>query len=231
MKNLFYLLAFLMIVSCSNYGEKIVVDKTEIYYKDGVTKEQAETLGKYLQKAEFTDDNEKSVQLTKNADNNHLIFRMVVDEAYANDKQYDAMYKSFARNLSAALNQPVDFEICDNSFTTLKTFKADDISKLVNVGNTELLYTKNISEEELNSMIAHLEESNKSEDVPMTIELDKQNDTIIYRMVVKESYLNDASYEAIFKNYGTLLSREVFNGTPLQAEMCNDMMQTVKVVR
>ncbi|MEZ4880604.1 MAG: hypothetical protein R2801_10625 [Chitinophagales bacterium] len=231
MKYLYFLLAFLMFTACSNYGDKIVVDKTEIYYKDGVTKEQAETLGQYLKEAEFTDNNEKSVQLTKDANNGNFIFRMVVDQAYANDKQYDAMYTMFARNLAVAMNKPVDFELCDSGFNTLKTFKAEDISKFVNVGKTELLYTKNISEDELNSMTAYLEESNKSEDVPMTIELDKQNDTIIYRMVVKESYLNDASYEAIFKNYGTLLSREVFNGTPLQAEMCNDMMQTVKVVR
>jgi len=48
-----------------NFGEKIEVDGTEIFYKGGVTQADAQRLGDKLKAMEFVDGNRKSVQLLK----------------------------------------------------------------------------------------------------------------------------------------------------------------------
>ena len=64
-----YLILALLCVSsvgCGpNFGEKLVINKTDIFYKDGATREDAERLGAVLEKLEFIDGNKKSVQLLK----------------------------------------------------------------------------------------------------------------------------------------------------------------------
>lgn len=56
MKKLFFLcIATQMLLSCSNYGDKLEFNATEVYYKDGVTEAEATQLGNYLVTSEFAD--------------------------------------------------------------------------------------------------------------------------------------------------------------------------------
>jgi len=51
-----------------NFGEKLELEKTEIYYKDGATQADAQRLGDKLTEMKFVDGNPKSVQLLKRDD-------------------------------------------------------------------------------------------------------------------------------------------------------------------
>ena len=79
MKKFFsILLALIVIAGCGNFGKKVSKDYLEIYYKDGITKEQAEKALEYFypkwqDKGEET--KRKSIQLAKNGDT--INFRMV----------------------------------------------------------------------------------------------------------------------------------------------------------
>jgi pectate lyase len=72
-------------VGCKSYGDKIKInDQSEVYYKDGATKEEAQKLGDFLLKNNYFDTKtEKSVQLTKDADTFDV--RFVVDKARAQE--------------------------------------------------------------------------------------------------------------------------------------------------
>ena len=117
-----YTVGFLLILGCSEYGAKLQYQKTEIYYTNLIEKEEAEKLGDFLVSSKFAGENEKSVQLSKNEENNHYEFRMVTTKKAAKSETYEAIFKIYAKQLSDSVfnSSPVDFHVCDNTFKTLK---------------------------------------------------------------------------------------------------------------
>lgn len=228
MKKLIYLFVLTFLTACSNYGEKIEFNGTEVYYKDGVTKEQAEKLGVYLQAEGFTDGNRKSVQLVKDENTGNLTFRMVTSKGSAYNPQNETMFESFTRNLSQQFEQPVDFQLCDESFETLRSFKASDVPALIEKGNLQVLYTKNVTEKQAQSLADFLTKDEK--ETAMTVQLDQRNDTLVYKMVVKAGYENNEAYTMVLKAYKDMMSKEIFNNQIVEAQMCDENMQTLKVI-
>jgi hypothetical protein len=129
MKNIKILIILLattaLITSCTGYGDKLEFDKTEVYYTNGVTKVEAQNLGKYLISSGFSDGNAKSVQLSRNKENNRYQFRMVTNEKAQKDSTYDFIFQLMAGQISDSVfnGKPVDFHICDNTFKTVKEIK------------------------------------------------------------------------------------------------------------
>lgn len=128
MKKQHYILIFILsvlLISCNTYGEKLEFNKTEVYYTNKVKKEEAEKLGKYLVSSKFADGRAKSVQLTKNEESGNYVFRMVTNEKAANSKTYETVFKLVATQISDSVfnSAPVDFDVCDNTFNTIKTIK------------------------------------------------------------------------------------------------------------
>jgi hypothetical protein len=79
-KILFFLLPVMVAFSsCDDYGKKVAVGQSEVFYKgDGVTKENAEKLGEFLVKNKLFDKEQKSsAQITK--DSNTYFVHLVMD--------------------------------------------------------------------------------------------------------------------------------------------------------
>lgn len=118
------------LINCSNYGEKLQFEKTEVYYTDNVNKEEAEKLGNFLVNSGFAGENKKSVQLSKNKENGNYQFRMVTTKEAAESKTYETIFKYYAKQISDSVfdKKPVEFHVCDNVFKTLKVipFKDED---------------------------------------------------------------------------------------------------------
>ncbi|MFK8061042.1 MAG: hypothetical protein AB8B78_13250 [Polaribacter sp.] len=118
-----FILTSFFLQSCTNgYGKKLQYQKTEVYYTDKVEKADAEKLGDFLVKSKFADENEKSIQLSKDEKNGNYQFRMVTTKKAAESDSYKAIFKIYAKQISDSVfnKQPVDFHICDNTFNTLK---------------------------------------------------------------------------------------------------------------
>lgn len=118
----------ILFTSCNSYGSKEVFNGTEVYYKTGVSKDEAMKLGNYLVSSEFADGNKKSVQLIKNKETGAYVFRMVTNKEAQESDSYDFIFKLMAVQMSDSVfnKEPVDFEVCDNLFNTVKTFKFSD---------------------------------------------------------------------------------------------------------
>lgn len=115
----------LALSACNNYGDKVSKDFLEVYYKDGINKEQAEKtlnfLYPYWKSPGSEETNRKSVQLIKNGDT--IYFRMVsVAEKVAlmNDEIFYQMGNTFADSLFGG--SPVNVDLTDNKFKTIRTF-------------------------------------------------------------------------------------------------------------
>ena len=128
MKRILTILAIVtLFMSCSNYGEKLEFDGTEVYYTKGIEKAEATKLGQYLISSKFADGRKKSVQLAKDEKTNRYSFRMVTAEKAAKDSTYNFIFKLMARQISDSVfvGKPVDFHVCDNTFNTLKVLTYD----------------------------------------------------------------------------------------------------------
>ncbi len=230
MKPIIAFLSLLLFISCSDYGEKISIDGTDVYYKNGVTQTQAQALADYLKSSGFTDGNEKSVQLIKNKETGNLTFRMVVASSFTEGK--DMVFKTFAKQLSKDVfnGEPVDFEICDNTFGTIKNFVFEDQDELIEKDGTSVFYTKNVTGEEAKNLANYLKSSGFTDGTPKTIQLDKQDGIFLFRMIAKEGVEKDESNLTILKSYGEMISKNAFNGAPVKVHLCNDALETILVI-
>jgi len=129
MKNIKFLIILLastaLLIACNGYGKKLTFSKTDVYYTNGVSKLEVQKLGKYLTRSGFADGNAKSVQLSKNKENNHYQFRMVTNEKGLKDSSYNFIFQVMAMQISDSVfnGKPVDFHICDNTFKTVREIK------------------------------------------------------------------------------------------------------------
>lgn len=229
-KQLLFILALILMASCENYGDKLTFDGTDIYYKDGVTKEQATQLGNYLIAEEFADGSEKAVQLLKDTETNIFTFKMIVDESILDDTSYDYIFKTFARDLSEEFKTPIDFHLADNAFNTLKGYLFSDLPKSIYAKATQILYTSKITALEATTLKNYLIESKFADESPKTIEFDKKNDTYLFRMVIKEGLENDENTVKVLKVFGEAISKDAFNNKPLKVHMCNNNLITLKEI-
>jgi hypothetical protein len=122
------------LTSCTNYGKKVSQDYLEIYYKDGISREQAEKTVKFLypywKDKTSIETSKKSVQLTKTGDT--VNFRMVSDEKkmkLVDDETFYTMSNIFSDSLFN--HSPVNLVLTDNHFKTIRTlhFKKMELSE------------------------------------------------------------------------------------------------------
>jgi len=124
--HVLYLIFALLCVSsvgCGpDFGEKLVIKKTEIYYKDGATKEDAQRMGGFLEKLKFIDGKRKSVQLRKPDD--VWEFRMAVADGGNSDALKQQM-KLYCLELSAGCfdGETVEVHICDQKLESKSIVK------------------------------------------------------------------------------------------------------------
>jgi len=220
------------ITSCSDYGDKIPFDESEVYYKAPVTKEEAQKLGNYLVKQSFFDKNPKSVQLLKEGDTYQ--FRMVAKEGVDKDEAYAKIAETFAIHLSRDLYEGklVEFHICDDQFKTLRTIipDKDDLSVKLEFNGSELFYYKPVVNNEAKALGEYLISNGFFNENPKSVEIKKDGTGYIFRLVVKPEMEKDEEYLEIVRTFATDLSTSVFSGSPVRIQLCDDQFVTLKEV-
>ena len=111
----------LLFVGCTNYGEKKVFNKGEVYYTEGIDTADVDKLGNYLVEVEFFDGREKSVQLQKNGEG--YVFRVVMQDEYFGKEETTKTFRLIGKLLSSQVfdDAPVDVELTDEYFETKET--------------------------------------------------------------------------------------------------------------
>jgi hypothetical protein len=113
------------LAGCQDYGKKVTKGPIEVYYKDGITEEQAQhtaNMFAYIDSMQNNNTkNTKSMQLCKKKD--ELLFRMVAEK----DKLGTVPDESFfiiGNIVSDSIfhGAPVTVELTNNKFETFKTF-------------------------------------------------------------------------------------------------------------
>lgn len=120
------LLLVISLAACTNYEKKATKGHVEIYYKDGISPEQAQKTADFLYSIDVAVNNnttaKKSIQLTKEGDT--VNFRMVIDEkklASVNDENFYALGSVVSDSLFDS--KPVNVQLTDNTFKTIRTIR------------------------------------------------------------------------------------------------------------
>jgi len=102
--------------------------------------------------------------------------------------------------------------------------------KQINKNGLQLFYTDKITEEEANRMVNFLIESESVDGDEKTIQLNKNGRTYEFRMVVKKGIEQDQEYIEIFRNFTLELSEFVFNNSPVDIHLCDELLNTIRVI-
>ncbi len=120
-----------VLTSCDNYGEKVAVGESEVFYKgDGVTQKDAQALGEFLKENElFVNDEKRSAQLLK--EGNKYIVNLVVDKKAAAPSFRLNLWK-LQSNLSNSVFAGADtrFSFTDDKFNNGDVLEATNVVKL-----------------------------------------------------------------------------------------------------
>ncbi|MEP6948022.1 MAG: hypothetical protein ABI863_02045 [Ginsengibacter sp.] len=237
-----------ILASCSNYGTKVTFPdhKGEVYYKgDGVTEADAKAVGKFLESQQFflKDDKKRSVQISK--DSGRVKARFVVDEkALATIPNVDESFALMGALMSKEVfnNTPVDVVFTDEFFKDIKTipYKAGALAA-VNVreeinqmqkkeyNKNTLYYTKDIPNEEADTISAYLVKNG-------FFTKDGNNDLIVAKnpgngfhvsFLIKASFANEEGLQKA-DNFGKEMKRDLFANVPLEFEVLNENLESVK---
>jgi hypothetical protein len=123
-KILLPLLAVLMLAACTNYGKKVKIGSVEIYYKEGINKEDAEKTADLFDRAiKESDPNStqrKSFQLIKSSDT--VTLNMVVDKEKMGAVGDESFYAISTLVSDSIFNgKPVNLTLTDNKFKPIRT--------------------------------------------------------------------------------------------------------------
>jgi len=123
-KQLIVLSLFVIVglTGCTDYGKKVNHGHVEVYYKEGISKEDAQKTADlfYRMDANNSGGIKKSLQLVKDKDS--ICFRMVVNEKKLASVPDDA-FNALANILSDSVfnSNPVNVDLTDDHFKTIRS--------------------------------------------------------------------------------------------------------------
>jgi hypothetical protein len=154
MKSLVPVIALAMIFSsCSDFGDKVKTGDIEIYYKNGVNKDQAQKTADMIYRSQVASGQDvsqrKSLQLTR-GNGDTIILKMVVDKVKAAQTQ-DLVFQGISDAVSDSIfaGNPVNMVLSEGDFSPIKTIPYKKLvmetpasfgDKVVS-GNAEVYYT------------------------------------------------------------------------------------------
>lgn len=94
----------------------------------------------------------------------------------------------------------------------------------------ELYYTSNVSQVEASRLGSYLVSSQFFDGTRKTVQLDNNAGTYEFRMVVKKGIESDQEFLQLFKLFAAELSRDVFGGSQVDIHLCDERLETLRVV-
>ncbi len=236
MKQVIYLLlAAFTLGACTNYGKKVKDHHIEVYYKDGISKEEAEKTAKLLYEADQAVGNkadQKSVQLTRNGDT--INFRMVTVAEKLKGME-DDVFVTMGNVISEKIfnGKPVNVDLTNNKFATIRTihFIKENTEEKYGTKFTDgkiEVYTSDKIVPELGQELATMLNKEITPSGTISFQLDQdENDLYIVRMVTAADKVDQLTNEQLNEMCATI-SNKTLGGAPLTFELTNGAFKTLR---
>ena len=223
------------LTACTNYGKKVSQDYLEVYYKDGISKEQAQKTLNFLYplwKSDSGKTNTKSVQLTK-AGGDSINFRMVSNKdklKEIGDETFYAMANLFSDSLFNGV--PVNIIFTDEMFKTYRTlvFKkitTPDYGEKVTSGNIEVYAKNGFSAEQAQELAGFLNKTISPENI-ISFQISKNEEGFYLLKMVTSADKAGSLTDEDLNDISSKVSDGVFSGAPLIFQLTDETFKPLK---
>ncbi|HEX4072838.1 MAG TPA: hypothetical protein VHX68_16785 [Planctomycetaceae bacterium] len=109
-----------LLTGATNYGTRLKVNQSDLYYTSAVSKEDAQRLRDVLVESKICGDKQISMQITKSG--KMLQFRFVVKPGSDKDESQIPTVQAMGAMLSSVVfgGAPLEIHLCDDHFQTLR---------------------------------------------------------------------------------------------------------------
>ncbi|MBI3137788.1 MAG: hypothetical protein HYZ15_04310 [Sphingobacteriales bacterium] len=235
-----YFLPFLLSalgIACTQYGPKVGSGNIEVYYKEGISKTQAEKTATLFRDALMSsnpnDKATKSFQLSKPGDS--VLLKMVADKARLGSVEDDAFYAMSALvSDSVFAGAPVNLALTDNKFKEFRyyafkkpTMEDPSWGTKYESGNVEL-FANGVDSSLAGKLAGYLETYfNPANTFSFQVSTNEQG-VFVVKMVIDPSRINDIT-EADMAEASNGMSEKVFSGSPLQFQLADASFKPLRV--
>lgn len=242
-------------VSCNNFGKKIKIEGTrgEIYYKKGVTKEEAIKVGNYLKKeGYFSEDKPASIQLTKQGED--YTVRLVYNKDYYNKTPaLDEIFKKGGVEMSKELfnGKKVNVALADKYMKDFKTYPYDEhyAAELEAPGTDKTMgdqtsfnkgdydhdsaggvdfYWKGISDSDSKMIADYIVKNGSFAGGTAEIYMSKEGERYVLKFPVKEEYQNSSDIINEIEKVSKDIKDNVFPNNPYSFHITDLHLKTIK---
>ena len=222
---LYLVLAMIVVASTGcrpNFGEKLEVNATEIYYKDGATAADAQRLADMLEEKQFIDGKRKSVQLTKNG--NVWQFRLAVARGGITEAVKREM-KVYGLELSAGFDgDPFETHLCNLKLES-QAVVTGLRGKRYQLSNT-IYYYNDLELEQVKNVAAIAVGTQLNTNTGYVFHMSQPETTIQVRMTHPTGGKGDQKLAAAAKNTAVAASSRVFDGKQVDVLICDPFFET-----
>ncbi len=216
----------------NNYGAKVTNGQIEVYYKDGVTKHEADRLASLLAREWANAPDKRSVQLVKT--DGQYRFRMVVKPEYQNDPDFNANMSIFGSQIAREIlnSQPLEMDVCDERLKTIKSVPIlQELLNRVKKDRFSVYYAPDISKEQAEKLLEWLTKEFATNQNQVDLSLKKQTDTIIVSMPYKKEFLERPEIIEELNIMAKKLSQDVFDGATTELTTCDPMFRVFQTFK
>ena len=234
LSNSFLYLVFALIcissIGCGpNFGEKLEIEGTEIYYKDGATQADAQKLGDKLKELQFVDGNRKSVQLLKPDD--VWEFRMAVGKS-GNSEAIRNQMKRYCLELSSAFDgAPVEVHICNSGLESKSVVKglSGKRYQYTYKNSSTVCFYQDIDIAKVKRFVAIAKGSELDRGDDSTFHISKSADAIEIRMAHSVEAQKNKAVMVAATNAAVSASNTLFGGKRVDVLICDPYFDSPKV--
>lgn len=240
MKTLIIALAALLsLAACTNYGKKVTSGHIEVYYKDGISKGDAEKTAKLMYDSDIAAGNKtdkKSIQLTKTGDTINFRMVAVLEKLKGLD---DEVFLSMGNVLSDKVfdGKPVNVDLTNNKFSSIRVihYKKIDYAGTMeknfgtrySAGNIEVYANEEIGSALATDLAEMLNKDiNPESTISFQVSKNDKGDFVI-KMVTAADKVNQLTNEQLSEMSRTI-SDKVLNGSPLVFELTDGKFNTLR---
>ena len=105
-----------------------------------------------------------------------------------------------------------------------------DYGTLLEFGKGQLYYTSEVTSSEADRLGKYLVQEGFFNGNEITVQLNKAGETYEFRMVVKKGIESDQEYLKVFREFSSELSTNVFSKKQVDIHLCDDQLETLRVV-
>ena len=208
----------------------MVFGKSELYYTEPVTEDEARRVGVYLvQQQFFSDEQGSTVQLLHEQERYRL--RFVISPEYAEDPftaiQFGIIGSQIATDVLGG--KPIEVGFTDDQ---LKLIRVVPLSELIVFGKSELYYTEPVTEDEARRVGEYLVQQQQffSDEQGSTVQLLHEQERYRLRFVISPEYAEDPLTAIQFGIIGRQIATDVLGGKPFEVGFTDNRLKLIKLV-